>query len=299
MFLAPLLPWARALRVHQWLKNLLLFVPLVAAHQLTDANAWFVLMLALLSFSLCASSVYISNDLLDLASDRLHPRKQQRPFACGQIPIWAGLVLAPLLLLISLGLGVCVNNGFLTWLLFYFLVSCVYSLALKRLILVDCLALAILYTMRIIAGAAAVSIMLSFWLLAFSVFLFLSLAFVKRYSELKVQHTHSEDKLHGRGYYVSDAPLIQTFGVSSGYASVVVLAFYLNSNAVLTLYKTPECIWGAVPILLFWISWMWMQAHRGKMHDDPLLFAIRDRASLFAGSVFVGVMGLGTLGFPW
>jgi 4-hydroxybenzoate polyprenyltransferase len=188
---------------------------------------------------------------------------------------------------------------FLNWLLFYFVLTCAYSLGLKRLVLLDCLALAMLYTIRIIAGAAAAGLPLSFWLLAFSVFLFLSLAFVKRYAELEVQILQGRHKTHGRGYTTSDAPLVQTLGVTSGYAAVLVLALYLNSDAVVKLYRTPEVVWGAVPVMLFWVSWMWMQAHRGNMHDDPLVFALKDRASLFAGLVFAIVLAIGARGWAW
>jgi 4-hydroxybenzoate polyprenyltransferase len=165
--------------------------------------------------------------------------------------------------------------------------------------LIDCLTLALLYTLRIIAGAAAVEHNLSFWLLAFSVFLFLSLAFVKRYAESKVQLLSGKEKIHGRGYHTTDAPLIQTMGIVAGYSSVLVLALYLNSDAVLKLYAAPELIWGAVPVMLFWVSWMWMQAHRGKMHDDPLVFAVKDPASLGAGATFAAILVAGTVGVLW
>lgn len=210
-----------------------------------------------------------------------------------------GVVLAPLLLLSSFALARHVGGSFLPWLLFYFSLTCAYSWGLKRLVLVDCLALAMLYTLRIVAGAAAANMPLSFWLLAFSVFLFLSLAFVKRYAELEAQLLHGKQKAHGRGYYTSDAPLIQTLGITSGYASVLVLALYLNSEAVVKLYRTPEFVWGAVPVMLFWVSWMWMKAHRGKMHDDPLVFAVKDKASLLAGAAFAAVLMIGTVGWPW
>lgn len=291
--------WGRMLRVHQWLKNLLLFVPMLAAHQLTSTDTWLSLIVAFASFSLCASSVYIANDLLDLESDRLHPRKRTRPFASGLAPAWVGVLLAPVLLVVSLALGLYVGGGFLPWLAFYFTLTCAYSWGLKRLVLVDCLTLAMLYTLRIVAGASAAGIDLSFWLLAFSVFLFLSLAFVKRYAELEVQIMNGNEKVHGRGYYTSDAPLIQTLGITSGYASVLVLALYLNSESVLKLYQAPEFVWGAVPVLLFWISWMWMRAHRGEMHDDPLVFAVKDKASLLAGVAFAAVIGVGTVGWSW
>ncbi len=291
--------WGRVLRVHQWLKNMLLFVPLLAGHLLGDMDAWRALLLAFVAFSLCASSVYIANDLLDLESDRQHPRKCKRPFASGSVPSWMGVGLAPLLLLASLALASRVGGGFLPWLSCYFLLTCMYSWGLKRLILVDCMTLAVLYTLRIIAGAAAAGNTLSFWLLAFSVFLFLSLAFVKRYAELQVQMGSGKEKVHGRGYFTSDAPLVQMLGITSGYASAVVLALYLNSDAVRMLYRTPEVVWGAVPVMLFWVSWIWMKAHRGEMHDDPLVFAVKDKASLMAGVAFAAVLAIGAVGWPW
>ena len=291
--------WRRMLRVHQWLKNLLLFVPLAAAHQIANPNAWASLAFAFIAFSLCASAVYIANDLLDLESDRAHPRKRTRPFASGMAPIWWGAALAPMLLAASALAALFVNVPFQRWLLGYFALTCAYSWGLKRFVLVDCLVLAVLYTLRIFAGAAAVAMPLSFWLLAFSVFLFLSLAFVKRYAELQVQIIGGHEKLHGRGYFTSDAPLIQILGVAAGFSAALVLALYLNSDAVVQLYKAPQLVWGAVPILLFWVSWMWMQAHRGVMHDDPLVFAVKDKASVMAGAVFTAVIAAGAVGWRW
>jgi 4-hydroxybenzoate polyprenyltransferase len=192
-----------------------------------------------------------------------------------------------------------VGCPFLRWLVVYFVVTCAYSWSLKRLMVIDCIALAMLYTLRIVAGAAAADMALSFWLLAFSVFLFLSLAFVKRYGELEVLLLGGKEKVHGRGYFTTDAPLIQNLGVTSGYASVLVLALYLNGETVLELYRTPEVMWGTVPVMLFWLSWMWMQAHRGKMHDDPLVFAVKDKASIAAGIAFAAVLVIGTIGLPW
>lgn len=293
--------WRRVLRIHQWLKNLLLFVPLLAAHALGNVDAWISLMLAFLSFSLCASSVYIANDLMDLESDRLHLRKRKRPFASGVVPAWKGVLLAPVLLACSLVIGSFVGTSFLSWLLLYFSLTCVYSWRLKRLLLIDCLTLAMLYTLRIVAGAAAINQPLSFWLLAFSIFLFLSLAFVKRYAELRL-HRKTRTALHGRGYHSNDAPIIQMMGIVAGYVAVLVLALYVNSDAIVTLYEHPKLVWGAVPVVLFWVSWVWMRAHRGEMHDDPLVFAVKDRTSLAAGATFtlVLMMGAGYLGHgPW
>ena len=291
--------WPRVLRAHQWLKNLLLFVPLIAGHQVADPERLGSMLLAFLSFSLCASSVYIANDLLDLESDRQHPRKRFRSFASGLFPIASGIALACGLIITSILLSRFVAGQFVTWLLFYFFLTSAYSFLLKRIMLVDCLTLAMLYTLRIVSGAAAAGMPLSFWLLAFSVFLFLSLAFVKRYAELEVLILSGKAKVHGRGYLTSDAPLVQSLGISSGYAAVVVLALYLNSEAVLKLYRAPEVVWGAVPVVLFWVSWMWLQAHRGNMHDDPLVFAVKDKASLLAGFAFGLVIAIGARGLTW
>lgn len=281
-------------RSYQWLKNLLLFVPAIAAHQLSQLAIWIPLLFAFLSFSACASAAYITNDLLDLENDRLHPRKCLRPFAAGKIPIAWGAMLVPFLFFVSLFLGSFINTGFLSWLILYFVLTVTYSFWLKRFVLVDCLILAGLYTLRIIAGATAVNLPVTFWLLGFSVFLFLSLAFVKRYTELLFQTEDS--KVGGRGYFKADIPIVQMLGIASGYAAVIVLAFYINSDAVIQLYQTREFVWGAVPIMLFWINWVWIRAHRGLVHDDPLIFAIKDKVSLFMGALFALVLCLGTIG---
>lgn len=289
--------WRRALRMHQWLKNLLLFVPLFAAHKVGEFNMWLTLGLAFAAFCLCASSVYIANDLLDLESDRKHPRKCKRPFAAGVLPVWQGVLVAPILLIASLGMAYFVGGAFLPWLVGYFLLTCLYSFKLKQVVLVDCLTLAVLYTLRIVAGAAAVQMTLSFWLLAFSGFLFMSLAFVKRFAELQVQLLYGKHKAVGRGYFTDDAPIVQMLGIVAGYVAVLVLALYLNSADVLRLYLVPEWIWGCVPVMLFWVSWVWLQAHRGQMHDDPMVFAVKDKASLIAGMAFALFIALGTVGW--
>jgi 4-hydroxybenzoate polyprenyltransferase len=292
--------WRKVLRVHQWLKNALLFVPVFAAHRVADGEVWLAALLpAFIAYSLCASSVYIANDLLDLESDRQHPRKCKRPFATGAVPVWQGVLLAPILLVVSLFAAAQVGSAFLAWLLAYFAVTCLYSIKLKQLVLVDCLTLAMLYTLRIVAGAAAARMALSFWLLAFSVFLFLSLAFVKRFAELQVQLLHGKHKAYGRGYLTDDAPLVQMLGVAAGFSSLLVLALYLNSEDVLRLYQNPLWVWGNVPVMLFWISWVWLRAHRGEMHDDPLIFAVKDKVSLLAGAVFALFLTIGAVGWPW
>jgi 4-hydroxybenzoate polyprenyltransferase/phosphoserine phosphatase len=291
--------WRSSLRLQQWLKNLLLFAPALAAHQVGDAGALAQLLLAFLAFGLCASGTYIINDLLDLESDRLHPRKRQRPLASGRITIFDGILAALALLAAGLGLAALTSGPFLLCVLFYLLLTGSYSWWLKRLVLLDCITLSMLYTLRIVAGAAALQMGLSFWLLAFSVFLFLSLAFVKRYAEIEVQVLAGREELHGRGYRTSDAPLVQTLGIAAGFAAALVFSLYLNSEQILLLYATPEIVWGAVVVLVYWISWMWLQAHRGQMHDDPLVFAIKDPASLVAGAVFLLVLFLGTVHWSW
>jgi 4-hydroxybenzoate polyprenyltransferase len=291
--------WGGTLRVHQWLKNLLLLMPLIAAHRVTDVSAWTAMVLAFVAFSFTASAVYITNDLFDLESDRQHPRKRLRPFASGRVAVWQGCLLAPALLAIGVWVGTWVGGHFWAWLLAYFALTLAYTWGLKRLLLLDCLALAMLYTLRVIAGGAAAQVPVSFWMLAFSVFLFLSLAFVKRYAELRLQTSLGIAQTPGRGYEATDAGLVQTMGIGSGYCAVLVLALYLNSDAVLKLYKSPLAMWAAVPVLLFWVSWMWMQAQRGRMPDDPLVFALRDRTSLVTGAVFAAVLVIGTVAWPW
>jgi 4-hydroxybenzoate polyprenyltransferase len=289
--------WLKALRIHQWVKNLLLFVPLLAAHQIGNAQSLGLLLIAFLSFSLCASSVYITNDLLDLESDRSHPRKRFRPFASAKLSVLHGVIAAPLLIAASLLLGAVVGVDFLIVLFVYLLLTVTYSFSLKPLVLVDCLTLATLYTMRIIAGAAAVSVSLSFWLLAFSIFIFLSLALVKRFAELLVQSREGKNSAHGRGYLVTDAPLLQTLGVSSGYISTLVIALYLRSENVISMYAQPLAIWLLIPILLFWVSWVWLKSSRGEMHDDPIVFAAKDKTSLGVAAITALVFVYAAIGF--
>ena len=291
---AGLATWLRAMRLHQWLKNLLVFLPLAGAHQLFNLALFTEALLAFLSFGLCASSVYLLNDLMDLESDRRHPRKRMRPFAAGQLSPLAGVALATLLLAASFAIALTVRPAFVGWLAVYLGLTLAYTFFLKRRVLIDCLALGALYTLRIVAGWAAVGLPASFWLLAFSLFLFLSLAFVKRYSELLIVSKQARADAHGRGYMTADLSLVQTMGVASGFTAVMLMALYINGDTVSRLYRSPEVLWLTIPILLYWISRMWMQAHRGNMDDDPLLFAVRDRYSLLCGALFVAVMWAAT-----
>jgi 4-hydroxybenzoate polyprenyltransferase len=288
---AKLLTYVKALRVHQWLKNLLIFVPVMAAHKLNDNAIVIDAVLAFLAFSACASAVYVINDLLDLESDRVHVRKRRRPFAACLIPISRGAMLVPFLLGSSIGLALLSTTNFIWILVLYFAVTLAYSFKLKRQVIVDVMTLAGLYTMRIIAGAAATQIMPSFWLLAFSMFIFLSLALVKRYSELLVTLEQNKEETHGRGYLTSDLPVLMALGVSASMNAVLVFAFYLNLPEVNALYPHKKWLWLISPVLLYWLSRMWMKTHRGQMDDDPIVFAVKDWQSLvvliISGGLFV------------
>jgi 4-hydroxybenzoate polyprenyltransferase/phosphoserine phosphatase len=277
----------RALRPHQWAKNALILVPLLAAHVAGDPRALTAGVLAVVAFCLCASSVYILNDLLDLEADRAHQRKSRRPFAAGDLSILAGLVLAPILLGLAVLITVFLPAKFQLVFATYYLLTLAYSFTLKGRVLVDAMTLAGLYTLRIIAGAAAVGVALSFWLLLFSVFLFLSLAFVKRFAELDALRRQQRLRAEGRDYQVEDLPLLQSLGTASGYLSVLVLALYINSPAIEALYRRPKLVWMLCALMLYWISRVWMKAQRGSMHDDPIVFALKDRVSLMIGLLAV------------
>jgi len=282
----------KALRVHQWAKNALIFVPMMAAHQVMNIGGWGTSMLAFLAFSLCASSVYLLNDMLDLEADRQHKTKCKRPFAAGSLSLHFGLLAAPALLLGAVLICLALPAKFGAVLAGYYALTLAYSLDLKRRVMVDVLTLAGLYTVRIVAGAAASSIPLSFWLLLFSIFIFLSLALVKRYAELDGMRKQGKLKAKGRGYLVEDIALLQSLGAASGYLSVLVLALYLNSPEVAKLYKEPKLLWLLMPLFLYWISRIWMQTHRGQMHDDPLVFAFKDRISILTGVLVAAIMAL-------
>lgn len=279
--------WLKAMRLHQWLKNLLIFVPLLAAHRYLELPLVADALLAFLCFGLCASSVYLLNDMLDLRDDRHHPRKRARPFASGRLSIQSGLMVFPLLLAAAFALAWWrLPPAFLAVLVTYFVLTVAYSMALKRRMVIDVITLAALYTLRIIAGAVALSVPLSFWLLAFSMFIFLSLALVKRYAELFQLRTAGGDALaRGRGYFTDDLQMIAALGAASGYMSVMVLALYINDERTTQLYRQPEFIWLACPLLLTWISRVWMLAHRGQMNEDPVIFAMEDRLSLLIGAL--------------
>jgi 4-hydroxybenzoate polyprenyltransferase len=283
---------ARALRPHQWLKNVLLFLPVLAAH---DLSKLLPVSLGFIAFCLTASAVYVINDLFDLAADRAHPRKKNRPFAAGDLSAATGLVMAGALLLAALILGLSTGNpSFLAVLGAYLVSTFVYSLWLKRKLIVDVLMLAALYTIRIIAGAAAASVILSPWLLGFSMFLFLSLAAVKRQTELTDQMATGRAS-SGRAYQVEDLPVLRGIALSSSNAAVLVLALYINSTDVQALYADPELLWLICPLLLYWTLRNIMKAHRGEMTDDPIVFAATDQISLAIIGVCAAIALMATL----
>lgn len=275
-----LMSYLYALRPHQWLKNLLLFVPLLTAHQWDNNAAIGHLLLAFLAFGLGASSVYVLNDMLDVPADRMHPRKRLRPFASGALPLTHGLLMVPVLALVALLIAWWVSPDLGQVLLAYLLLASGYSVYFKRYALLDVILLAGLYTLRVIAGATAIDVPLSFWLLAFSVFLFFSVALVKRCTELRAMREGAgAASTFGRDYRVSDLPDLRAMGMTSGYLAVLVYALFINSPEVAERYLHPQLLWLSCPVLLYWVSRVWIKQSRGEMHDDPLMFALRDPAS--------------------
>ena len=263
---------------------------MLAAHQI-NSNAFMNSVFAFIAFSLVASSVYIVNDLLDLSADRVHPRKRSRPFASGTVPIAHGSLLALVLLVGGIVIGAFLGLGTLIVLVVYYLVTTAYSLTLKRKIAMDICILAGLYTIRIIAGSITTGIELSVWLLAFSIFFFLSLAAVKRQAELVDMAQRDTSVAMGRGYHIGDLPIVTMVSLVAGYISVLVMALYINSPAVQELYPFPYVLWGICCVLLYWLTRIVLFTHRGFMHDDPVIFAIKDRVSQICFSVML-IFGL-------
>jgi 4-hydroxybenzoate polyprenyltransferase len=266
----------------------------LASHQFGRPALLLDGLLAFVSFGLCASSAYLLNDLLDLTHDRRHPSKRLRPFAAGQLSTKAGLALTPLLLILAFGLARLLPWEFSAALVSYYIVTLFYSFWLKRVIALDVVTLAMLYTVRIIAGTLAFQLSLTFWMLAFSMFMFLSLALIKRYTELLTIRDKGAEQMHGRGYYAADLPMVASLGAAAGFISVMVLALYIQEQSTMQLYHRPQVIWLACPLLLFWVTRVWMLTHRGEMHDDPVVFAMRDRVSLVVGALFGLVFWLAT-----
>lgn len=285
--------WWRGVRAQQWLKNLLVFVPLVMSHRIAEPGLLLAACLAFLAFSLVASGGYILNDLLDLGADRRHPRKLTRPFAAGELQAWHGVLAMALLLACGIAVAWAVSPLLAAVTACYLLLSVCYSLWWKRIAVLDVVLLALLYTLRILAGAAAVMVLPSFWLLAFSVFVFLSLAVLKRFVELRAVSARAADgTAAGRGYAAGDLVVVSSLGVACGVAAALVLALYVDSQGVRELYSRPWLIWLVCPIFLYWIGRTWLKAHRGEVHDDPVVFALKDRTSLLVAVVTAGVFYL-------
>jgi len=269
----------REMRPYQWVKNTLVFLPLIGAHRIGDPLVLAEALTAFASFSLCASAVYIINDLLDLKADRLHPQKRKRPLAAGELSLQAGILLAGGLLAAGMLSAAALSGAFLALLLSYFVLTFGYSLAFKRQPVLDVLVLAGLYTIRVFAGEIATGVRVSEWLLAFSMFMFLSLALLKRYSELVAEGAQAQVTTNGRGYRVSDSGMLATLGGAAGYMAVLILALYINSETVTIHYSQPRFLWLATPVLLFWVSRIWLLAGRGEVDHDPIVFSFKDRTT--------------------
>jgi len=291
---APLKSLLRALRPHQWIKNLILFIPVLTAHRLTDQQILGEAALAFLAFSFAASAVYLLNDLLDLDADRHHTTKKHRPFASGDLPLQYGLIGAPLLLGVALGLSFCLSPQFALVTALYFMISTAYSWRLKQIALLDVLFLAGLYTLRLVAGHVATAIPWSLWLLTFSMFIFLSLALMKRFQEIQTVRDQNGHELKGRGYTANHHNPVVTLGIITGLMAVIVLGLYVNSAQVVKLYTHPKLLLLVCPLLLAWICRVWVLTYRGQMHDDPTAFAFKDWASYVIGALTLAVMWFAT-----
>lgn len=285
--------WAKQLRLHQWAKNVLLFVPLIASQKILELLLFWQVAMAFFVFGLVASATYVMNDLFDLKADRLHAQKRNRPLAAGVIPTGHAVGAVVLGLVAGLLLAWAIGVNFLLVTLAYLVATITYSFVLKQIVLIDCVWLAGLFTLRVVVGAVVIESIPSYWLLMFSVFLFLSLAYLKRYIELRGKPR--KQKIEGRGYMAEDMPVVFALGVGAGYAATVVLSLYLFSPQALALYGNPYAIVVAVPVIIYWLSYMWLRAHRGEMHHDPVLFALRDRTSFVTVALFFAIFFLGAV----
>ena len=284
-----LVAWLRAFRVHQWLKNLLLFVPLLTAFSFFDVWKLVTTVIAFFAFSFAASASYVFNDLWDLDNDRAHPRKRTRPFASGRIPIAKGVAAAAVSLVVALALASAVSTSFLLMLLLYLAITSAYSWLLKERALIDVLTLSLLYTLRILAGSVAIGIPSSSWQLAFSAFIFLSLALVKRCAELVSLEQSGQGSAPGRDYRVTDLAVLYPLGVGSALSAVVVFGLFISTDETRARYATPELLWLVALGLVYWLARLWIKTSRGKMDDDPLVYAVSDSGSLMAVSFMVAV----------
>ena len=272
----------KQLRVHQWVKNFLMFVPIFTSHRFGETNSWIALSIGVISFSFAASCVYLINDLFDLDHDRKHESKRRRPIAQGQLSISTSLLLIVLSACIAALTSIMLPSSFQVVLIVYLISNLIYSIYLKKVIVLDIVMLAGLYTMRIVAGALLISEELSFWIVAFSIFVFLALALVKRYSEIIRTSFTGKSTIQGRSYLPEDKNVVLAFGSASSFTAMAFLALYINSAEIVELYAAPSIIWAIIPILLSWLLRIWILANRGQVDQDPVMFAIRDRFSAWS-----------------
>jgi 4-hydroxybenzoate polyprenyltransferase len=284
--------WMRALRVHQWVKNVLLFVPTLTAHRV-ERDIVTTLLITFFGFSFLASGTYVINDLFDLAADRKHPKKSKRPFASGEFSIARGILLAFVLIAAGFALGAAVSVDLVLCLLAYLALTLTYSTFLKNKPIIDVVVLAMLYTLRVYTGGIVSGSNISPWLFQFSIFLFLSLAFVKRYSELRRLRRERKMDAPGRGYVRNDLSIISQAGLGSGLLAGLVLALYINGPDIQRLYPRPHMLWIVCPVFTYWITRVWLIAHRGNMNEDPILYAFHDKVSYIVGGVILGAAILG------
>ena len=277
-----------ALRPYQSVKNLLVFVPVITSNAISDYGAWFNAGLAFMALCFTAFGTYLINDLFDLEADRQHPRKRDRPFASGALPLVAGFFLSPMLILVGIALGIACDV--LLIVLCYAVFSIIYSVKLKEKPLVDIFLLALLYTIRLFAGGEATGYHVSMWLLAFSSFLFLSLAIKKRVIELKKISISNSGRAVRRGYLADDWKVLQSMGISSSFVSSLVLALYVQSGVAARAYVHPQVLWGIVPLMLFWQCRLWLSTTRGYVHDDPIIYTAKDWVSWLVGLSLVAVL---------
>jgi 4-hydroxybenzoate polyprenyltransferase len=286
----------KEIRPHQWVKNVLVFVPVITAHAYTNLHALAGAAAMFAAWCLVASGIYVTNDLLDLEADRRHPSKKKRPLASGNLPILAGIFIGPALLLGGVAIAAAISLPSALALLSYIAFAMGYSLHLKKRSLVDVFALAFLFTIRVVGGGIASGYPVTMWLLAFTSFLFLGLAFLKRCSELVRIQAMGRVHMGSRGYGVSDLVVLQMFGVASAFVAIVVFALYLNSTVAESQYAWPAALWAAAPCLLLWQCRLWLATARGEMHDDPIVYSIKDWVSWLSGACFFAAYATATVG---
>lgn len=287
----PLLPLVESLRLHQWSKNLLLAVPALVGQALGTPGMPLTLLLAFVAFSLTASGNYVLNDLVDVESDRRHPEKRTRPLAAGTLPVALAICVAPVLIAAGLGIAfVFINRPFALLLVAYVVLALSYSKLFKRLLVLDVMTLAALYTLRLLAGGAAADVAVSSWLFVFSMFFFVSMAFAKRLTELDALTAAHEDRDGARAYVTADRNAFAAIGPASGMLAVLVMALYVSTDSIRAHYTSPDVLWMLCPLLLYWVLRVWIFTLRGEMHHDPIVFALRDAVSYCVAAAVLAVL---------